>query len=187
MSVSKCLIFGLLCALTVRGFAQDEDALQPSVSAFIDQASPNGVVHGHPAEIVYYADAYADHYGVPRELVYAVISQESGWKPKVVSSKGAVGLMQLMPATANRYGVKDPFNISENIGAGVHYLADLMTQFQDLRLAVASYYCGSTYPLKRGLKYANPDVVSYVSAIRRHYARELPSSFNNQNTQGAIP
>jgi soluble lytic murein transglycosylase-like protein len=191
MSVHKLLIFSALCALTVKGIAQEEGAPQSVVAPVgdsLDQTfTSGGLVHGRPAEIVYYADAYADHYGVPRELVYAVISQESGWKPKAVSNKGAKGLMQLMPATAHRYGVKDPFNISENIGAGVHYLADLINQFQDLRLAVASYYCGSSYPLKRGLEYANPDVVAYVSAIRKHYARELPSTLNKQNTEGVIP
>ena len=188
MRVCRVLILGLLCTLTASGTAQEEDSPQSSVSMLSERTSaPHDVVHGHPSEIVYYANAYADHYGVPRELVYAVISQESGWKPKAVSNKGAMGLMQLMPATANRYGVKDPFNISENIGAGVHYLADLITQFQDLRLAVASYYCGPSYPLKRGLEYANPDVVAYVTAIRRQYAREIPSTLNKQNTQGVNP
>jgi soluble lytic murein transglycosylase-like protein len=188
MSACKVLIYGLLFALPSSGRAQEEVAPQSSVRVLSEPTSPTPeVVHGHPAEIVYYADAYADHYGVPRELVYAVISQESGWKPKAVSNKGAMGLMQLMPATANRYGVKDPFSISENISAGVHYLADLITQFQDVRLAVASYYCGPSYPLKRGLKYANPDVVAYVAAVRRLYAHEIPSTLNKQNTQGVNP
>jgi soluble lytic murein transglycosylase-like protein len=188
MSSYKLLTCCVLCALTVTGTAQEEGALQSTVNLPSGQASaPHDVVHGRPAEIVYYADAYADHYGVPRELVYAVISQESGWKQTAVSNKGAMGLMQLMPATAIRYGVRDPFSISENIGAGVHYLADLITQFKDMRLAVASYYCGPSYPLKRGLEYANPDVVAYVAAIRKLYAREIPSTLNKQNTQGVNP
>src|ERR1700692_4756261 len=59
-----------------------------------------GVVpeNGHD-EAVYYADAYAAHYEIPKELVHAIITQESGWNPSAVSAKGAMGLMQLMPAT----------------------------------------------------------------------------------------
>ena len=71
-----------------------------------------GPVHGSESpEAVYYANAYADHYGVPRSLVHAVIEQESGWDPDAVSKKGAHGLMQMMPATARQYGVQHPFSI----------------------------------------------------------------------------
>jgi soluble lytic murein transglycosylase-like protein len=126
-----------------------------------------------PPEIVYYANAYADYYHVPRELVYAIITHESGWKPRVVSNKGAMGLMQLMPATAANYYVTNPFDIAQNIGGGVHYLADLIARLGDWRLAVASYYCGPTYPQQRGLLYSNPEVVAYVAAIQRLYMREL--------------
>jgi len=59
---------------------------------------------------------------VPVELVDAVIQVESGWNPFAVSMKGAAGLMQLMPATAIRFGVHDRFNIEENIRGGVAYL-----------------------------------------------------------------
>ena len=59
-------------------------------------------------ELQYYADAYADHYGVPRALVHAIIEQESGWNPAALSNMGAAGLMQLMPKTAERYGVREP-------------------------------------------------------------------------------
>jgi hypothetical protein len=129
-----------------------------------------------PPEMVYYANAYADYYHVPREIVYAVITHESGWKAKAVSNMGAMGLMQLMPATAAYYSVADPFDISQNIGAGVHYLADLIAKLSDWRLAIAGYYCGATYPLQRGLAYANQDVVQYVNAIQRLYTHELSIS-----------
>jgi soluble lytic murein transglycosylase-like protein len=129
-----------------------------------------------PPEMVYYANVYADYYHVPREIVYAVITHESGWKARTVSNMGAMGLMQLMPATAAYYSVSDPFDISQNIGAGVHYLADLIAKLSDWRLAIAGYYCGPTYPLLRGLEYANKDVVQYVNAIQRLYTRELSIS-----------
>lgn len=127
-----------------------------------------------PLEALYYADAYADHYHVPRELVHAIIAQESGWRRTAISEKGAVGLMQLMPGTAQRFGVRDRNSTSENIGGGVRYLALMLQEFSgDLRLAVAAYYCGERPVAIRGLNYSNPDVVAYVEAVRRRYLEEI--------------
>jgi soluble lytic murein transglycosylase-like protein len=128
---------------------------------------------GHD-EVVYYADAYAAHYGIRKELIHAIITQESGWNPKAVSARGAMGLMQLMPATAAEYGVRDPFDISENLSGGVRYLADLMQQFDgDFRLVLAAYYRGSRPILRRGLHYSGADVYKYVASVRRLYFAEL--------------
>src|SRR5882724_9352684 len=80
---------------------------------------------GNP-ELRYYADSYADHYGVPRALVRAIIAQESNWNPHALSNKGAAGLMQLMPATAGTYRVRDRFSVTENLSGGIQYLSDLM-------------------------------------------------------------
>ncbi len=115
----------------------------------------------------YYVQAYARHYGVPVPLVRSIVQQESGWKPCVVSSKGAVGLMQLMPETAARLRVRNRCDIAQNISGGVRYLAWLIRKFRgDLRLVTAAYYAGEAVIEKRGLNYGNPDVVSYVSQIR---------------------
>jgi soluble lytic murein transglycosylase-like protein len=125
-------------------------------------------------EVVYYADAYAAHYDVPKELVHALITQESGWNPRAISSKGAMGLMQLMPATAADYGVRDPFDISENLSGGIQYLAALVQQFHgDFRLALAAYYRGSRPILSRGLHYSGADVYAYVASVRRLYLAEI--------------
>jgi soluble lytic murein transglycosylase-like protein len=126
------------------------------------------------SELEYYADAYADHYGVPRPLVHAIISQESNWNPHALSNKGAAGLMQLMPATAEAYLVRNRFSVTENLSGGIQYLADLMTEFRgEMRLVVAAYHCGSRHITRQGLNYRNPDVVSYVEAVRRRYQIEL--------------
>jgi soluble lytic murein transglycosylase-like protein len=128
---------------------------------------------GHDEE-VYYADAYASHYEIPKELVHAIITQESGWNSRAVSPKGAMGLMQLMPATAAAYGVQNSFDISENLSGGVRYLADLMQQFDgDFRLVLAAYYRGSRPILRRGLHYSGADVYTYVASVRRLYLAEL--------------
>lgn len=126
------------------------------------------------AAAIYYANAYADHYGLPRELVDAIITQESGWNRKAISSKGAIGLMQLMPATAARFGVQNPTSIEDNIGGGVRYLAFLNQMFHgDLRMVVAAYYCGEGPILHRGLQYHNADVIAYVSSVEKQYDREF--------------
>jgi len=77
------------------------------------------------------------------DLVRAVIRVESGWNPRAVSRKGAMGLMQLMPATAAEYGVADPFNPVDNIRAGVAYLRRLIDRFDGrTELALAAYNAG---------------------------------------------
>lgn len=120
----------------------------------------------------YYVAAYAQHYHVPVALVEAVVERESNWHFCAISRKGAVGLMQLMPTTAERLGVRDRCNIDQNVSGGVRHLAGLVQHFGgDFRLALAAYYAGEDIVARRGLAYRNPDVVSYVSRIRASYLR----------------
>jgi len=119
---------------------------------------------------VSWAEYYAGTYQVPVELVDAVIEVESDWYPYAVSPKGAVGLMQLMPRTAVRFGVWNRFRMEENIRAGVAYLAWLIRYFHgDLRLATAAYLVGESSIRLRGLEYASPEVYSYVSRVAKLY------------------
>lgn len=121
---------------------------------------------------------YAAVYRVPVELVEAIIDEESGWNPYAVSSKGAAGIMQLMPGTAVRFGVHNRFRVDENIHGGVAYLAWLERRFNgDLRLITAAYYVGE-YPIfLRGLQYSSPDVQGYVERVARRYrARRIARS-----------
>jgi soluble lytic murein transglycosylase-like protein len=120
-----------------------------------------------------WAKYYATRYSVPLEFVAAIIDVESAWQPYVVSDKGAAGLMQLMPATAYRFGVRNRFRIEENIQGGVAYLAFLMKEFRDLRLVAAAYYAGESRIAKVGLKCADPDVTGYVSAVQRAYRNRI--------------
>lgn len=116
--------------------------------------------------VVYYARSYR----VPVELVEAIIDEESGWNPYAVSSKGAAGIMQLMPGTAIRFGVRNRFRLDENIHGGVAYLGWLNQRFRgDLRLMTAAYYVGE-YPISmRGLDYSSPDVQGYVKRVAARY------------------
>jgi soluble lytic murein transglycosylase-like protein len=116
------------------------------------------------------AAVYASAFQVPVELVDAIIQVESAWNPRAVSIKGAAGLMQLMPATAIRFGVRNRFDIEENIRGGVAYLAWLIRLFRgDLRLAVAAYQVGESQILSRGLAYSSPEVFQYVSRVAQVY------------------
>lgn len=115
-------------------------------------------------------ERYATYYGVPPELIAALIDVESGWNPRAVSGKGAMGLMQLMPSTARRFGAFDPFDIEQNIAAGTRYITTLMWEFHgDLRLVAAAYYAGDRWVGEAQLNYSNPDVVAYVRSVRRRY------------------
>jgi soluble lytic murein transglycosylase-like protein len=125
-------------------------------------------------EAEYYVAVYAQHYGVPIGFVRAIVEQESGWQPCAISRKGAVGLMQLVPSTAARLGVRDLCNLNENVSGGVRYLAWLMHRFQgDLRLVAASYITGEDVVTRRGLAYHNAEVVTYVSRIRANCRPQL--------------
>lgn len=117
-----------------------------------------------------WAEYYSAAYRVPVELVEAIIDEESGWNPYAVSSKGAAGIMQLMPGTAIRFGVHNRFRVDENIHGGVAYLAWLNRKFSgDLRLITAAYYVGE-YPISlRGLDYSSPDVQGYVKRVGERY------------------
>jgi soluble lytic murein transglycosylase-like protein len=117
-----------------------------------------------------WTEYYAAAYRVPVDLVKAIIDEESGWNPYAVSSKGAAGIMQLMPGTAVRFGVRNRFHVDENIRGGVAYLAWLKQKFNgDLRLITAAYYVGE-YPISlRGLAYSSPDVQGYTKRVAQRY------------------
>jgi soluble lytic murein transglycosylase-like protein len=91
---------------------------------------------------------------------------------EAVSSKGALGLMQLMPGTARQFGAFDPFDPEQNIAAGTRYLTALMWEFHgDMRLVAAAYYAGDRWVGQRQLDYRNRDVIDYVESVRRHYLK----------------
>jgi soluble lytic murein transglycosylase-like protein len=135
------------------------------------------------AESEYYVIVYAQHYRVPIPLVRSIVERESSWRVCAISPKGAAGLMQLMPGTAQRLGVRDRCNVDQNVSGGVRYLAWLMRQFRnDFRLVAAAYYAGEEVIGRRGLAYHNADVVQYVSKIRLGYLRETGTTVQTQKS-----
>lgn len=94
-------------------------------------------------------DETAFRVGIDRRLAHAVVRVESNYEPLAVSRKGAMGLMQLLPATARAYSVEDPFDPAQNLEAGMRYLRELLVRF-DLSRALAAYNAGETAVLRYG-------------------------------------
>jgi len=118
----------------------------------------------------------AEKNGVDPSLVRAVIQAESSGNPEAVSSAGAQGLMQLMPATAKELGVKDPFDPAENIMAGARYLRRLLDRYQgNTRLALAAYNWGMGNLENR--PHALPrETKEYIAKVEHYYQAHLESS-----------
>ncbi len=119
--------------------------------------------------------------GLPESLVHAVISTESAYDPTAVSSSGAVGLMQLMPDTARRYGVANRYDPVDNLSGGTRYLKDLLVRFDnDLQLALASYNAGEKAVLKYGNKIPPFDETEiYVHKVIELYRKYTVEAFND--------
>lgn len=108
---------------------------------------------------------------VEPNLLRAVIVVESGFNSRAVSKRGAVGLMQLMPATASRFGVSNPYDPRENVHAGAHYLKFLMNRFgQNVRLALAAYNAGEEAVERNGRQIPPyTETMAYVPKVLKIY------------------
>ena len=115
----------------------------------------------------------AKKYGIEPALVHAVILAESQYNADAISRRGAIGLMQLMPATAERYKVADSFDANQNIRGGAQYLRDLIKLFDgDLELAVAAYNAGEGAVIRNGRKIPPyPETVKYVPKVMSYYRK----------------
>jgi soluble lytic murein transglycosylase-like protein len=100
-------------------------------------------VEAAPSALATMVDDIAQRHDVDRDLVHSMIRVESNYNPFAVSNKGALGLMQLVPSTARRFGVADVFNPAQNVEGGVRYLKYLLDLYEgDHRLALAAYNAG---------------------------------------------
>ena len=109
--------------------------------------------------------------GLDPDLVHAVIRAESAYRPAVISAKGAVGLMQVMPDTAKRFGVSDLDHPESNVRAGTAYLRYLLNRFNNVPLALAAYNAGEGAVARHGNQIPPyPETRGYVQSILRDYA-----------------
>jgi len=124
-----------------------------------------------PAEIDELIHHTANRFQVDPQLVHAIIKVESEYNPRAVSRKGAMGLMQLVPATAQRFGVANPFDPKQNLEGGVTYLRYLLNLFGgDLALSLAAYNAGENAVLRRGGIPWIAETQSYVRKVTELYS-----------------
>ena len=145
---------------------------KPKSSASAYSGAPNARLIGKPFHEQIVAAAKA--HGLDSALVHAIILAESNYRTNAVSPKGAVGLMQVMPETGARYGVKRSTlaKPDTNIGAGTRYLAELLDLFEgNLELALAAYNAGENAVLRYGMRVPPfAETRAYVKRVQRIYA-----------------
>ena len=140
----------------VRGFVSDE--------VLDEVAAPAG------GDLRDLAAAVARRHGLDPELVMAVVSVESGFRPQAVSPKGAQGLMQLMPKTASSLGVADAFDPTQNLDAGTRHLGQLLTLYGgDLTRALAAYNAGEGAVHRHGGVPPYRETRAYVKRVLERY------------------
>ena len=185
---SKVPAFVAACGVLLAGFLPGPSSLRAAqIATITDQNGQSVYVNANPAnaqpdliqanqllasptKIDSIIDRVSSHYQVDPKLVHAMIRVESNYDPSAVSSKGAMGLMQLIPSTAERFGVRNPFDPKQNIQGGVSYLKYLLNLFGgNLPLSLAAYNAGEERVIRSGGIPAIPETEHYVRAITHLY------------------
>ncbi len=142
----------------------------------IQQAKAGNASHPSP-EINNLVEQAASRHQIDPQLVHAIIKVESQYDPRAVSSKGAMGLMQLIPETAQRFGVENPFSPKENIEGGVSYLKHLLGLFGgDVSLSLAAYNAGEGAVQRFGGIPSFAETQDYVRKVTGIYQSGSPQS-----------
>ena len=155
-----------LASTVVIGY-EAEEYVAPAAVAMAAVAAPASFMATEAPTPLELADAAADRYGLPRALVRSVMAAESGFEPLAISPKGAIGLMQLMPGTAQVLGA-DPHDPAQNVDAGTRYLRDLLEKYNyGLRHALAAYNAGPGAVEKYNGVPPYRETIEYISRIEK--------------------
>jgi len=141
------------------------------VAEEVDDGTLEATVPAPDSSVSALVEEAARRYNVNPALIDSVIQVESSYNPRAVSPKGAQGLMQLMPETARRLGVRNPFDPRENVLGGVKYLKFLQETFKDDRLAIAAYNAGEGAVAKYNNVPPFPETMNYVAAVGKRYGK----------------
>jgi soluble lytic murein transglycosylase-like protein len=151
----------------VISYEAEEYVAPAAIMAVAAPVAPAGGMATAPPTPLELADAAADRYGLPRALVRSVMAAESGFEPSAISPKGAIGLMQLMPGTAQVLGA-DPHDPVQNVDAGTRYLRDLLERYNyGLRHALAAYNAGPGAVDKYNGVPPYRETINYISRIEK--------------------
>ncbi len=161
----------------VSNVSNDDASSFSNVLATEEAALNNANNVTHPAGTVTYADLFneaATTYGVDVNLLTAIAKQESNFKADAVSSAGAIGIMQLMPATAESLGVSNPYDARENIMGGAKYIRQMLDRYDgDVTLALAAYNAGSGNVAKYGGVPPFTETQNYVAKVTANYENKV--------------
>src|SRR5215475_1825200 len=140
-----------------------------------DTGSIDNLADEMPVSLRTLVDTISRNHGVDPSLVRAVIETESNFNRWAVSNKGALGLMQLIPDTGRRYGVRDFFDPQQNVDGGVRYLRFLLDKFNgNLDLSLAAYNAGENLVERLGRVPPIPETTTYVHKVRAIYKEKSP-------------
>jgi Transglycosylase SLT domain len=185
---SKLPVFVVACGFLLAGFLPCPPCLRAGqIATVADNNGQTVYINGNPSDSQFsfgqsepllpspakldsIINRVSSHYQVDPKLVHAMIRVESNYDPSAVSSKGAMGLMQLIPSTAQRFGVQNPFDPKQNIQGGVSYLKYLLHLFGgSLPLSLAAYNAGEERVIRSGGIPDIPETEHYVRAITHLY------------------
>ena len=149
---------------TVRLVPKIEVAGSPAAAKLVVESKDRNLSGVHSV-----IEETARRYDVDPLLVRSIVEVESAYNPYAISAKGALGLMQLIPSTARRYGVGDAFDVRQNVEGGVKYFRYLQDLFGEDRLAIAAYNAGENAVLKYGTVPPYPETEQYVHKVGKRY------------------
>ena len=176
--------------IPVTSIAEFSDSLTSATQALNDsQAETNATSAGTsltvPTDLRSIFEEAANTYGVDVNLLTAIAKQESNFTADATSSSGAMGIMQLMPATAQGLGVSDAYDPYENIMGGAKYISQLLSRYDgDVSLALAAYNAGSGNVAKYGGIPPFAETQNYVSKVLGYYQNgvDMPSQTSTSQT-----
>ncbi|MEO0129879.1 MAG: lytic transglycosylase domain-containing protein [candidate division WOR-3 bacterium] len=177
------LSFLLFCQINI--YNQSENALITNLpQTNIEESITNSVIEDYEVFINHYSRLY----NIDPFLVKLIIQKESQFNPRAVSRSGAIGLMQLMPETARRLGVKNPFDPAQNIEGGIKFLRSLFDMFNgDLELTLAAYHAGPSLVKRLKRVPPIPETIAYVDYIISRYGGYAPKPVYFVITETGVP